>query len=104
VVPSVWHEPMGQVAVEAMLAGRAVVVSDVGGLRDIVEQGVSGLRVPAGDPAALAAALDELVGDPARAAAMGAAGRARAARYQASAVAPRVIEVFDEVIARRSVV
>jgi glycosyltransferase involved in cell wall biosynthesis len=104
VVPSVWHEPMGQVAVEAMLAGRAVVVSDVGGLRDIVEQGVSGLRVPPGDPAALAAALDELVGDPARAAAMGAAGRARAARYQASAVAPRVIEVFDEVIARRSVV
>jgi glycosyltransferase involved in cell wall biosynthesis len=104
VVPSVWHEPMGQVAVEAMLAGRAVVVSDVGGLRDIVEQGVSGLRVPPGDPDALATALDELVGDPARAAAMGAAGRARAARYQASAVAPRVIEVFDEVIARRSVV
>ncbi len=102
VVPSVWHEPMGQVAVEAMVSGRAVVVSDVGGLRDIVEDGVSGLRVPPGDPDALATALDELVGDPARAAAMGAAGRARAAHYQASAVAPRVIEVFDEVIARRA--
>jgi glycosyltransferase involved in cell wall biosynthesis len=102
VVPSVWHEPMGQVAVEAMVSGRAVVVSDVGGLRDIVEDGVSGLRVPPGDPDALATALDELVGDPARAAAMGVAGRARAALCQASAVAPRVIEVFDEVIARRA--
>jgi hypothetical protein len=46
--------------------------------------------------------LDELVGDPARAAAMGAAGRARAARYQARAVAPQVIEVFEEVISRRA--
>ncbi|HEX4700678.1 MAG TPA: glycosyltransferase family 4 protein [Pseudonocardiaceae bacterium] len=101
VVPSVWHEPMGQVAVEAMLTGRAVVVSDVGGLRDIVEHGVSGLRVPPGDPGALATALDELVADPARAAAMGAAGRAVAARYLASAVAPRVIEVFEQVIRSR---
>jgi glycosyltransferase involved in cell wall biosynthesis len=102
VVPSVWHEPMGQVAVEAMLAGRAVVVSDVGGLRDIVEHGVSGLRVPPGDPDALATALDDLVRDPERAAALGAAGRARATRYRASMVAPQVIEVFDEVIARRA--
>ena len=93
---------MGQVAVEAMLAGRPVVVSDVGGLRDIVEHGVSGLRVPAGDPDALATALDELIGDPVRATEMGAAGRARAARYQASAVAPQVIKVFDEVIERRA--
>jgi 2-deoxystreptamine N-acetyl-D-glucosaminyltransferase/2-deoxystreptamine glucosyltransferase len=85
-----------------MLAGRAVVASDVGGLRDIVEHGVSGLRVPPGDPDALAAALDELTSDPRRAAAMGAAGRTRAARYRTSAVAPRVIEVFDEVIERRA--
>ncbi|HEX9335122.1 MAG TPA: glycosyltransferase family 4 protein, partial [Pseudonocardiaceae bacterium] len=101
VVPSAWHEPMGQVAVEAMLTGRAVVVSDVGGLRDIVEHGVSGLRVPPGDPAALADALDTLVADPARATAMGAAGRLVAARYRASAIAPRVIDVFEQVIARR---
>jgi glycosyltransferase involved in cell wall biosynthesis len=102
VVPSVWHEPMGQVAVEAMLAGRAVVASDVGGLRDVVAHGVSGLRVPPGDPDALAAALDELVADPARAAAMGTAGREAARRYQAGAVAPRVLDVFERVIADRA--
>ncbi|HEX4723240.1 MAG TPA: glycosyltransferase family 4 protein [Pseudonocardiaceae bacterium] len=101
VVPSVWHEPMGQVAVEAMLTGRAVVASDVGGLRDIVDHGVTGLRVPPSDPIALAAALDELVADPTRAATMGAAGRDMAARYQASVVAPRVIDVFEQVIAAR---
>ena len=101
VVPSVWHEPMGQVAVEAMSCGRAVVVSDVGGLRDTVEHGVTGLRVPPGDPAALAGALDGLLADPTRAAALGLAGRVAAARYRANAIAPRVLSVFEDVIAKR---
>ena len=46
VVPSVIREGMGQVAVEAMLTGRAVVASDLGGLRDVIEHNVTGLMVP----------------------------------------------------------
>jgi glycosyltransferase involved in cell wall biosynthesis len=77
VVPS-HGEGFGLVALEAMERGRAVVASAVGGLPEIVEHGVTGLVVPPHDPTALAGALRELLGDPARVAAMGAAGRRRA--------------------------
>ncbi len=101
VVPSVWNEPMGQVAIEAMLAGRAVVASDVGGLRDVVSHGTTGLMVPPGDPAALAAALDSLLDDPGTRQRMGATGRRHARQFEAAAVAPRVVEVFEDVLSQR---
>lgn len=101
VVPSVWAEPMGQVAIEAMLVGRAVVASDVGGLRDVVEHGATGLLVAPGDPGALAAALDGLLDDPEARHRMGEAGRVRARQFEVSAVAPRVIEVYEDVLLRR---
>lgn len=78
VVPSVWHEPSGTVALEAAAAGRAVVASDVGGLPEYVQDGQTGLVVPAGDVPALAAALQRLMQEPATAARLGSAGRARA--------------------------
>jgi glycosyltransferase involved in cell wall biosynthesis len=101
VVPSVWEEPMGQVAVEAMLAERPVVASDVGGLRDIVAHAETGLRVPPRDPAALAEAIDRLLDDPALRGRLGLAGRERAARYTSQAVVPQVLEVFERVLDRR---
>jgi glycosyltransferase involved in cell wall biosynthesis len=63
---------------EAMAAGLPVVASDVGGLREQVVDGETGLLVPAGDPERLADALRSLLDDAPRRAAMGAAGRARA--------------------------
>jgi glycosyltransferase involved in cell wall biosynthesis len=77
VVPS-FGEGFGMVALEAMERGRPVIASAVGGLPEIVEDGRTGLLVPSGDVGALAAAIEELAGDPDRAAAMGAAGRVRA--------------------------
>jgi glycosyltransferase involved in cell wall biosynthesis len=61
---------------EACAAGLPIVATDVGGNREIVRDGDNGRLVPAGDPGALAAALEALLDDPARAAAAGAAGRA----------------------------
>jgi glycosyltransferase involved in cell wall biosynthesis len=101
-VPSVWNEPMGQVAVEAMLVGRAVVASNVGGLRDVVEHGATGLMVPPGDPGALAAALDSLLDDPETRQQMGETGRLHARQFEAAVVAPRVVEVFEDALLRRS--
>ena len=102
VVPSVWNEPMGRVAVEAMLAGRAVVASDVGGLRDIVTHGVTGFTVPPGDPGALAAALDNLLDDPQKRRQFGETARLHARRFEAGVVAPQIVKVFEDAMLGRA--
>jgi glycosyltransferase involved in cell wall biosynthesis len=61
--------------VEALLMGKGVVASNVGGLPDTVRHGETGLLVPPGDPAALAVAVTELLADPARRTDLGKQGR-----------------------------
>jgi glycosyltransferase involved in cell wall biosynthesis len=73
---SLW-EGMPVTAIEAMAAARPVVVTDVGGTRDLVEHGEHGLIVPPRDALALAEALLELLNDEPRRVAMGRAGRER---------------------------
>lgn len=77
VVASTGSEAVSRAALEWMAAGRPLVASRVGGLPDLVEDGVTGLLVPPGDSNALAAALKSLLLDPARAEAMGAKARKR---------------------------
>jgi len=85
-MPSLWPEPFGLVGIEGFATGRPAVASATGGIPEWLEHGVSGLTVPAGDHRALAAALGELLADPARRHAMGEAGRATvAARYSRAA-------------------
>jgi starch synthase len=72
------YEPLGIVNLEAMACGTAVVASAVGGIPEVVAEGETGLLVPPADEAALAGAINALVNDPARAAELGARGRARA--------------------------
>ena len=81
-MPSVWPEPFGLVGIEAFAAGRPVIASATGGIGDWLDDGVSGLSVKPGDADALARALNELLADPGRQQAMGAAGkRAVQARF-----------------------
>ncbi|GAA4892980.1 glycosyltransferase [Actinomycetospora straminea] len=94
------YEPFGLVPLEAMACARPVVAAAVGGLADTVVDGVTGHHVPAGDPAAVAAALDRLRGAPRRARALGRAGRRRAeAEYGWDRVAAAHEHVYGEVIA-----
>jgi glycosyltransferase involved in cell wall biosynthesis len=79
VSPSI-EESACYAVVEAMLMGKGVVASNVGGLPDTVRHGQTGLLVPPGDPAALAAAVAALAADPARCAEMGRRGRAECLR------------------------
>jgi glycosyltransferase involved in cell wall biosynthesis len=79
VMPSLWPEPFGLVGIEALSAGRPVIASSTGGIGDWLQDGVSGLCVPPGDARELARALNELLEDPERQLAMGAAGRAAVA-------------------------
>jgi glycosyltransferase involved in cell wall biosynthesis len=67
VAPSL-YEPFGIVALEAMASRIPVIVSDVGGLREIVEDRVSGLKVPPGDIGALTGAILQTLEDPRQAA------------------------------------
>lgn len=69
---SVW-EGVPLAAQEAILLGTPVVATDVGGMRELISNKVSGRLVPPGDPTALAAALDEVLASPERAAAYSAA-------------------------------
>jgi glycosyltransferase involved in cell wall biosynthesis len=82
---------------EAMAAGLPVVGSRVGGIPEQVEDEVTGLVVEPENPAALAAALDSLAGDPGRRRALGEAGRARAAeRFSPEGVTRRTVELYRE--------
>ena len=64
VVPSLWEEPFGLVAIEAMAAGKPVIVSDKGGLIDIVRNGVNGIIVPSGSVPDLADRIKYLYDSP----------------------------------------
>lgn len=74
-VPSIWPEPFGMVTLESMSVGRPVIVSQVGGLQSIFQNGIEGLIVPPDDGPALAKAMDLLLSDPELARKMGIAGR-----------------------------
>jgi glycosyltransferase involved in cell wall biosynthesis len=74
-IPSRWREPFGLVALEAAETGRPVVACRVGGLPEIVVDGVTGSLVPPDDSHSFAAAIGDLLANPANAARMGAAAR-----------------------------
>jgi glycosyltransferase involved in cell wall biosynthesis len=78
-VPSRWYENQPMIVLEAMALGVAVVASDMGGLPELVEPGVTGVLVPPDDDTALAEALADLLGHPDRALALGRAARAEVA-------------------------
>jgi len=79
--------------IEAMAAGRPVVSTRVGGVADLVEDGIAGLLVPPDEPTALAEAICTLLSDPQRRQIMGQAGRARV--YPAFS-ATRLLDDMDQ--------
>ena len=99
VLPSLTEsESFGMTLVEAMASGCPVVGSDVGGSPFVVRDGVDGLLVPPGDARALAEALAAVLSDPARAAALGAAGReAAVSRWDWSRQRDAMVRVIDDV-------
>lgn len=99
VVPSL-YEGFSLPAVEAMASGTPLVASDVAALPEVVgRDGSCGVLVPPGEPSALADAIDTLMRDPDRRAAMGLAARARAEeRFSWMATAAQTVEVYRRAI------
>ena len=95
-------EGMPVTLMEAMAAGLPVVATQVGGVASVVEDGVTGTLVRAGDPRIMAAALSSYVADETRRRQHGAAGRARvAAHFSLSAMIAGYVALYDELLGRR---
>jgi glycosyltransferase involved in cell wall biosynthesis len=89
------------VILEAMAAGKPVVATDVGGARDLIEEGASGFIVPPAEPAPLAERIERLLGDDALRAAVGRRGKEIAwARFRRDVVADRYYAIYREVAGR----
>jgi glycosyltransferase involved in cell wall biosynthesis len=101
--PSIWYEVFGMSALEAMQLGLPVIASDIGGLRDIVLDGETGLLIPPGDIDALATAIERLQDDPSLAAKLGAAGMAYVSRHhQPEQYLARLLSIYEEAAVLRT--
>jgi glycosyltransferase involved in cell wall biosynthesis len=98
VLPSL-NEGMGRVLVEAMAAGRPIVASRVGGIPDLVLDGVNGLLVPARDESALAESISLLLDSPSLAERMGAMGRLRCRKFGLSAMISKLDDLYRSLLA-----
>jgi len=89
-----WDQPFGMAVLEAMACGKPVVVSHVGGLVDLVADGLTGIHVPPCDPRRLAEALATLAGDAAKVLRLGRFAAERAARYAWPRIAAETLAVY----------
>jgi len=98
VLPS-WREGMSRSAIEAAAMGRAMVLTDIRGCREVARDGVEALLVPPKSPRRLASAIDQLLGDADLRARLSAAARERALRlFDERAVADRVVDVYRSLL------
>lgn len=101
VMPS-FNEGLGVAALEAAAAGLPVIASAVGGLREVVEHGRTGLLVKPGEPALLAEAIQQLAADGDRRASMGSESRKRAVRnWSMQLMAKRTLKLYQACLAKR---
>ena len=97
------NEGMGKALVEAMYVGLPVVATRVGGVPELVEEGVHGLLVPAGDPVRLAAALEDLASDPEKRHRFGSAGARRAASYSTAHMLQKISSMYERLMCDKAV-
>ncbi len=96
--PSI-YEPFGITNLEAMACETPVVASRVGGIKEVVEDGKTGLLVPPGDPVRLGRAVAKILEDPKLAARMGRAGRRRVlARFTWDRIAEKTLALYRSLI------
>jgi phosphatidylinositol alpha-mannosyltransferase len=100
VSPATGRESFGIVLQEAMAAGTPIVCSDIHGFKGVVQRGRQAILVPPHDAKSLAAAIEELLADPALRARMGASGLERAQQFGWEHVTAKVDDYYGFVIRR----
>jgi glycosyltransferase involved in cell wall biosynthesis len=101
VAPSVLHEACATVVLEAMTQGKPMVVTDVGGMPELVTEGETGLVVKP-DASSLSAALARLLANPGLRQRMGVAARNKVTEFKAGAVVSRIECVYHDLVAQRA--
>lgn len=96
--PNLLGESFGVILIEALAAGAPIVASDLDAFARVLDDGRAGVLVPRGNAAALARALDDLIGDPARRAELSARGAGVAAAYDWQVLARRILAVYETVV------
>jgi glycosyltransferase involved in cell wall biosynthesis len=100
-----WREGMSRSAIEAGAMGRARILTDIRGCREVVSDGEDGLLVPVRDPSALARAILRLLDDPQERKRLGRRARETAAeRFDERTIADVVVESYRELLAGRGLV
>ena len=97
VMPS-HYESFGMVALEAMACGTPVVVSDVGGLSQLVRHNITGIRVHVKDPAAMADAIQRLLTNEVLRRRMGTRAACYADDYSWSKIVDKLVGVYEELV------
>ncbi len=97
VLPSRW-EGLPLTLLEAMAAGKPVVACQVGGVPEVIKDGVEGYLVPPENPEAMKVAIEKILKDPGRANILGQAGKMRAAAYSAAIVANQLYSLYEQSI------
>lgn len=97
-IPSICPDACPTVAMEAMMIGRPIIASRIGGLTDIVVDGESGFLVTPGDPQALREAIQRMLDDPVRRGRTGTMAKQRVVKFQAKSVVPRIEQVYHELL------
>ena len=102
-LPSHGGEGIPKALLEAAACGKAIVTTDVPGCRDVVHHGENGLLVPPREVAALAAALDRIIGDDGLRRSMGAQGRERVlAEFSLEKIAAETLQLYAELLGSRT--
>ncbi len=101
VLPSRWYENLPFAVMEAFAASKAVVASRIGGIPEMVDDGVNGLLFPMGDEDALVDRLARLLRDPGARLEMGHRGREKAGRlYDRETHYGRIVRIYQDVLNR----
>lgn len=97
VLASIW-EGRPVAVMEAMAAGLPVIATAVGGVRELIQNGVTGLLVPSGEPGLLADAIASLIGDSERRRVLGEEARQVAARFSLDTMVYSYAELFERLV------